>query len=427
MKVLVIGSGGREHALAWKLAQSPKVTRLYIAPGNPGTAQVGANVPILSEDLDGLLGFAEEERIDLTVVGPEAPLVAGIVDRFREGGRLVFGPTEAAARLEGSKHFAKEFMRANGIPTARSETFDALEPALAYVRKEGAPIVVKADGLAAGKGVTVALDVATAARALSECFESRAFGEAGGRVVIEEYLEGEEVSVLAICDGTSFLTLPSSQDHKRLLDNDQGPNTGGMGAYSPAPALTEELRARVEREVLQPTMAGMARAGTPYVGVLYAGMMLTSGGPKVLEFNCRMGDPETQAVLPMVENDLFELFHAAASGGLQAFGPIRAARGAAVCVVLASEGYPGSYPKGRLIEGLESLRRDPEVVVFHAGTRFDESGRVVTAGGRVLGVTARGDSVRAAIERAYRAVEQVRFEGMSFRRDIGRRAIARSG
>jgi phosphoribosylamine--glycine ligase len=424
MRVLVIGSGGREHALAWKLSQSSKVTRVFTAPGNPGTAEVGTNIDLSADDLAGLEDFAKKERIDLTVVGPEAPLVAGVVDRFQHAGLPIFGPVRAAAQLEGSKHFAKTFMQECGIPTARSETFDALEPALRYIHRHGAPLVVKADGLAAGKGVTVAFDVVTAANSLRQCFEEKAFGEAGSRVVIEDYLEGEEISVLAVCDGKTFLTLPPSQDHKRLLDGDQGPNTGGMGAYCPAPVFTPDLQRRVEETVLRPAIEGMARRDTPYVGILYAGIILTSGGPKVLEFNCRMGDPETQAVLPVVGSDLFDLFSAAARGALSEFGPLQVDSRPAVCVVMASEGYPGSYPKGRLITGLEGLRSDPDVVVFHAGTKRAEDGSLVTAGGRVLGFTARGSDIGAAIHQAYRGVERIQFEGAQYRRDIGSRALA---
>jgi phosphoribosylamine---glycine ligase len=426
MKVLVIGSGGREHALAWKIAQSPEVEQVFIAPGNAGTSEVGLNVDIGVDDQEGLLRFARDNQIGLTVVGPEAPLVAGIVDRFESEGLSIFGPSSQAAQLEGSKDFAKSFMTEFNIPTARSETFNMLEPALTYIEQHRAPLVIKADGLAAGKGVTVAKDLETARRALKECFEERIFGEAGSRVVIEDFLEGEEVSVLAICDGTRFLALPSSQDHKRLLDGDEGPNTGGMGAYCPAPVLTPDLQQFVDSKVLHPTLEGMAQRGTPYKGVLYAGMILTSDGPKVLEFNCRMGDPETQAVLPVVRNDLLRVFLDASAGRLEATADIEVDPRPAVCVVMASGGYPGSYPKGLPISGLAHTKSCSDSVVFHAGTRTGEDGSVLTAGGRVLGVVGRGKDIAHAIRTAYDSVSKIGFEGVQFRRDIGKRAITSS-
>jgi phosphoribosylamine--glycine ligase len=398
-------------------------TKIYAAPGNPGTAREGENVDLSADDLEGLVDFAKRNSIDLTVVGPEAPLVAGIVDRFQEAGLRIFGPTAASARLEGSKDFAKKFMAEFGIPTAGSETFDSLAPALAYVERKGAPIVIKADGLAAGKGVTVARDPDAAAIALRGCFEDRVFGQAGARVVIEDCLEGEEASVLAVCDGKTFVTLPSSQDHKPVYDDDQGPNTGGMGAYSPAPVLAPEIMRQVEDEILRPAVEGMAKRGTPYVGVLYAGLMIGSEGPKVIEFNCRLGDPETQAALPVLENDLLELILAATEGNLANAGPVLGSLRPAVCVVLASGGYPGPYEKGIPIQGLESLMDDPDIVVFHAGTKQLEDGTIVTAGGRVLGITARGDTIGDAIANAYRAVGKVSFEGFHFRKDIGRKAL----
>ncbi len=423
MKVLVIGSGGREHALAWKLAQSPEAEKVFIAPGNAGTSEAGTNVEIPVDDLEGLLRFARDNQIGLTVVGPEAPLIAGIVDRFEAEGLAIFGPTQKAAQLEGSKDFAKSFMKEFGIPTANSQTFDSLAPAVTYVEKHGAPVVVKADGLAAGKGVTVAQDVGTARRALKESLEDKVFGKAGSRVVIEEYLEGEEVSVLAICDGIRFLALPPSQDHKRLLDGDEGPNTGGMGAYCPAPVLTPDLQRFVDSMVLKPTLDGMAQRGTPYKGVLYAGMILTSDGPKVLEFNCRMGDPETQAVLPVVKNDLLRLFLDASAGKLDPSTSIEVDPSPAVCVVMASHGYPGSYPKGLPITGLEYVQACTDCVVFHAGTRTGEDGSVLTAGGRVLGVVGRGGDIAQAIGTAYASLSKIHFEGAQYRRDIGKRAI----
>jgi len=426
MKVLVIGSGGREHALAWKLARSPKVSEVITAPGNPGTAKVGRNAEISSEDLEGLLEFATDEKIDLTVVGPEAPLVAGIVDRFHEKMLPIFGPVQAAARLEGSKDFAKSFMAEYGIPTARSQTFDNFEDAKRHVESEGVPIVIKADGLAAGKGVTVARDMESAIRSLRECFQDKVFGEAGNRVVIEECLVGEEASVLAICDGETFVSLPPSQDHKPAFDDDQGPNTGGMGAYAPAPVMTPELIRRVDEEILSPAIRGMKDRGTPYVGVLYAGLMITEEGPKVIEFNCRLGDPETQAVLPLVESDLFELLALAAGERLSQHAGLEVSNRPAVCVVMASGGYPGSYEKGKEILGLDTLEDDSEIDVFHAGTKSDGSGKTVTAGGRVLGIVGRGDTVEKAIDKAYEGIRQVSFEGAHFRKDIGRKALRRS-
>ncbi|MCB9767033.1 MAG: phosphoribosylamine--glycine ligase [Candidatus Omnitrophica bacterium] len=424
MKVLVIGSGGREHALVWKLAQSPKVTQVFAAPGNPGTAEIGTNVSISVDDLEGLAKFASENGIDLTVVGPEAPLVAGIVDLFRQKGLPVFGPEKAAAQLEGSKDFAKQFMREFDIPTARSMTFDNLEDARSYVEAEGVPIVIKADGLAAGKGVTVAHDRTTAMTALDDCFENQIFGEAGSRVVIEECMVGEEASVLAICDGKTFVSLPSSQDHKPAFDNDEGPNTGGMGAYSPAPVMTPEITRIVDEKILTPAIRGMQERGTPYIGILYAGLMITDEGPKVVEFNCRMGDPETQAVLPVLESDLCELLLLASEGRLDEHPGLEVSPNPAVCVVLASGGYPGSYEKGKEIHGLESLHGAPDTTAFHAGTK-EQEGKIVTAGGRVLGITGRGETVAAAIEGAYKGVSKISFEGMFFRKDIGKKALDR--
>ena len=423
MKVLVIGSGGREHALAWKIAQSPLAEKVFIAPGNAGTSEVGTNVNIGVDDLADLLSFAREQKIDLTVVGPEAPLVAGIVDQFESEGLAIFGPSRQAAQLEGSKDFAKSFLKEFGIPTGGSQTFDSLEPALGYITKHGAPLVIKADGLAAGKGVTVAQDLETARRALKECFEEKVFGEAGSKVVIEEFLDGEEVSVLAVCDGTRFLTLPSSQDHKRLLDGDEGPNTGGMGAYCPAPVLTPDLQRFVDTRVIKPTLDGMVQHGTPYKGVLYAGMILTKDGPKVLEFNCRMGDPETQAVLPVIKNDLLQLFLDASAGRLSSTATIEVDPCPAVCIVMASKGYPGSYPKGLPIQGLDHAKASVDSVVFHAGTRPGLDSSILTSGGRVLGVVGRGVDIQQAIGTAYDSVSKISFEGAQYRKDIGKRAI----
>jgi phosphoribosylamine--glycine ligase len=420
MKLLVIGSGGREHALAWKLAASPRVQKVFVAPGNGGTAcEPGLeNVPI-SQTAE-LIEFARRESIALTVVGPEAPLAAGIVDAFQAAGLRIFGPVRAAARLESSKEFAKSFMARHGIPTARHAVFDSAAQARAYVERHGAPIVLKADGLAAGKGVVVAASLAEAHAAIDAFMERGALGEAGRRVVIEECLEGEEASFIVISDGTVALPLASSQDHKRLGDGDQGPNTGGMGAYSPAPVVTPQVHARVMREIIGPAIAGMAKEGTPYVGFLYAGLMIDrAGNPKTLEFNCRLGDPETQPILMRLRSDLLDLLERALEGRLEA-AQAEWDRRAALGVVLAAAGYPDAPRKGDPIEGLP--RPSEDCRVFHAGTRL-EGDRLVTAGGRVLCVTALGDSLRIARARAYEAVESIRFPGMQYRRDIGHRAL----
>ncbi len=421
-RVLVVGSGGREHALCWRLARSPQVAQVFCAPGNGGTAACAENVAIAAGDLEGLARFAREQGVDLTVVGPEAPLVAGIADRFREQGLALFGPSAAAARLEGSKAFAKAFMARHGIPTADHATFTELEPALAYVRHRGAPIVVKASGLAAGKGVIVAETVEEAEAAVRAIVAERAFGAAGEEVVIEERLEGEECSVIAVTDGRHLYTLPPSQDHKRIGEGDTGPNTGGMGAYCPAPVLTPELAERVEREVLTPVVEGMRAEGSPFVGVVYAGLMITADGPKVLEFNVRFGDPECQPLMASLDDDLYAVLEAAVAGELP-HGPAPALPGSSLTVVMAAEGYPGSYPKGREITGIEAAEREAGVVVFHAGTRR-EDGRLLTAGGRVLGVTAHAPTLAEARERAYAACDRIHFEGAYLRRDIGARALA---
>jgi phosphoribosylamine--glycine ligase len=420
MKLLVIGSGGREHAIAWRLAQSPRVQKVFVAPGNGGTATEPGleNLPLT--ELEALADFAEREPIHLTVVGPEAPLAAGIVDLFRRRGLRIFGPSAACARLESSKEFAKDFMRRHRIPTAEYAAFTDAAAARAYVSERGAPIVVKADGLAAGKGVVVAQSVAEAHAAIDHMLVEGTMGDAGHRVVIEDFLPGEEASFIVMCDGHEVLPLATSQDHKRLKDGDQGPNTGGMGAYSPAPVVTPAVHARVVREVIQPVMAGMAAEGTPYSGFLYAGLMIDPAGHiKVLEFNCRLGDPEAQPILLRLKSDLFELIEHAVDGQLssvQADWDRRSALG----VVLAAHGYPDSPRKGDALSGVPQAADD--LKVFHAGTAA-EGGRVVTSGGRVLCVTALGDSVKMAQRRAYQAIESIRFEGMQFRRDIGHRGI----
>jgi phosphoribosylamine--glycine ligase len=420
MKILVVGSGGREHALAWRLAQSPRVQKVYVAPGNGGTATENGVENVALGEIPKLIEFCRKETIQLTVVGPEAPLAAGIVDQFQAAGLRIFGPTRAAAQLESSKDFAKSFMVRHGLPTARHATFTSAAEAKAYVDREGAPIVVKADGLAAGKGVVVAASREEAHRAIDAMLTTRSLGEAGARVVVEEFLQGEEASFIVMCDGTHVLPLATSQDHKRLRDGDAGPNTGGMGAYSPAPVVTPKVHARVMREIVQPALQGMAKDGIPYVGFLYAGLMIdAAGSPRTLEFNCRLGDPETQPILLRLKSDLLELIEHALAGSLdraEADWDRRAALG----VVLAAAGYPEEPRKGDPIDGLPKPAEDCRV--FHAGTKL-ESGRVVTNGGRVLCVTALGDSIRMARTRAYEAVERIRFAGMQYRRDIGHRAL----
>ncbi|MCB1922369.1 MAG: phosphoribosylamine--glycine ligase [Gammaproteobacteria bacterium] len=425
MKVLVIGGGGREHALAWKAAQSPQVERVYVAPGNAGTAREAdlENVAISATDIESLLAFARDNAIGLTIVGPEAPLVIGVVDAFQAAGLKCFGPSKGAAQLEGSKSFTKDFLARHRIPTADYRTFTEVEPALAYLREQGAPIVVKADGLAAGKGVIVAMDLATAEAAVRDMLAGNAFGEAGHRVVVEEYLEGEEASFIVMADGTHVLPMATSQDHKRVGDGDTGLNTGGMGAYSPAPVVTDEVYRRIMDEVIMPTVAGMAAEGLPYTGFLYAGLMIAADGtPKVIEYNCRFGDPETQPIMLRLRSDLVAHCLAALDGGLDAeiasWDPRRA-----VGVVLAAGGYPGGYRQGDVIDGLDDADA-ADRKVFHAGTANKDS-QVVTAGGRVLCATALGDSVAAAQAAAYELAAKISWPDMFYRHDIGFRAIAR--
>jgi len=426
MKLLVVGSGGREHALAWRLAQSPRVQLVYVAPGNGGTAlEPGVqNVPIT--DLEELADFARREGVAFTVVGPEAPLAAGIVDLFRERGQRIFGPTRAAAQLESSKDFAKAFMKRHGIPTAAYETFTDATAAHAYVERKGAPIVIKADGLAAGKGVVVAASLAEAHAAIDMMLVDNRMGSAGARVVVEDFLAGEEASFIVLVDGRHVLPLASSQDHKRLRDGDQGPNTGGMGAYSPAPVVTPDIHAKVLREIITPTVQGMARDGIPFTGFLYAGLMIDEAGqPRTLEFNCRMGDPETQPIMARIKSDLASVFEKAIDGRLDE-AEIVWDRRTALGVVLAAAGYPESPRSGDPIEGLPTSGNpaDADCLVFHAGT-VERNGRTLTSGGRVLCVTGLGDSVKIAQSRAYQVVETIRFAGMQYRGDIGYRAIAR--
>ncbi len=424
MKVLVVGSGGREHALAWALRRSPRVERLWIAPGNAGTAREGENVDIAATDIAALVEFARAQSVDLAVIGPEAPLIAGIVDRFRDAGLVCYGPTAAAARLEGSKAFAKDFMRRHQIPTAAFATFDDAARARAFARSLGIPVVVKADGLAAGKGVVIANRVDEADHAIDSMLLDHRFGEAGSRVVVEEFLRGEEVSVHAICAGEQALLLPSSQDHKRAYDGDRGPNTGGMGAIAPVPWMDAAKLARVDQEIVRPVLAGMMSEGSPFTGTLYAGIMWTDAGPKVLEFNTRFGDPETQALMPLlVDGDVCELLASAAAGRLPARAAV-AARSAAA-IVVASKGYPESAEAGVEIRGLDAPANDHSIV-FHAGTRADH-GRVVTAGGRVLGVTAWAATLPDAVARAYDVAERIHIEGAFYRSDIGHRHIRLKG
>ncbi len=425
MKILVIGNGGREHALAWKCSQSPDVSEVLVAPGNAGTALEGKvrNVAVSSDDIDALAKLAQDENVDLTIVGPEAPLVAGVVDRFAGLGLPCFGPTAAAAQLEGSKAFTKDFLARHEIPTAAYRNFSDLEPALQYIREQGAPIVIKADGLAAGKGVIVAMTLEEAEQAATDMLAGGSFGEAGARIVVEEFLDGEEASFIVMTDGENILPLATSQDHKARDEGDVGPNTGGMGAYSPAPVVTPEIERRIMDEVIRPTLAGMKADGNNYLGFLYAGLMIMSDGtPKVIEFNCRMGDPETQPILMRLQSDLVRICNATLNGSLGetvADWDSRAALG----VVLAAGGYPAGYDKGHLIIGLEAADSAKQKV-FHAGTTMDGD-NVVTSGGRVLCVVGLGDSVAEAAREAYEAVDQIEWQDVYCRRDIGHRAIAR--
>ena len=419
LRILVVGSGGREHALVWKLAQSRRVQQIFCAPGNAGIARQAQCAEISSSDLSGLASLAERERIDLTVVGPELPLSQGIVDLFQERGLRVFGPSRSAALLESSKAWCKQTLSKYNIPSGYFATFDDVDDALSYLETQEPPVVVKADGLAAGKGVTIAHTAEEARQAVRESMARGAFGEAGQRIVIEEYLTGQEVSVEAISDGKNLYPLPAAQDHKPVFDNDEGPNTGGMGCYSPVPMLTNDLFEEAMEKIMRPTVAAMAEEGRPYVGCLYGGLILTDEGLQVLEFNCRFGDPEAQVIFPTMKGDLVDLLEAAVQGELPE--PQDGQNGAAVCVVMASGGYPGEYDTGKLIHGLDSVDAMPEVAVFHAATKETDEG-LVTSGGRVLGVTGLGDSLSEAIETAYRAVGEIKFEDAHWRRDIGRRA-----
>ena len=422
MKVLIVGGGGREHALAWKIGCSPDVTEVICAPGNGGIAAHARCIPLSAEDVDGQVALAVREKADLVVVGPEAPLVAGLVDKLEAKGILAFGPSAAAARLEGSKGYAKEFMQRHGVPTPRFSVHTELNKALADIDKRGGPCVIKADGLAGGKGVIVCRSPFEARQAVREMVADRVFGEAGSRVIVEDFLEGEEASVLAICDGARFTTLVAAQDHKAAYEGDTGPNTGGMGAYAPAPVVTPELGREIEEQVIRRTVDGMAAEGTPFRGMLYAGLMIGKQGIQVLEYNVRFGDPECQPLMLLLKSDLAALLRAAAAGSLPD-APVAWHAGASLSVVLVAGGYPGPYEKGKPISGLDAIRQDDALRVFHAGTKTLPSGELVTSGGRVLNVTARGADVEEAARAAYQVAGTISWSGMRMRRDIGHRAL----
>jgi len=421
MKILIIGNGGREHALAWKISQSKRAEKIFIAPGNAGTALHGENVPIKADDIERLKRFAVKEGMDLTIVGPELPLTLGIVDAFERVELKIFGPSQKASIIESSKVFAKEFMTRHGIPTASFKKFTDPREAKSYVRAQNIPLVVKADGLASGKGVFVCRKSDEAISAVELIMEKKAFAEAGSSVIIEEFLEGEEASIIAITDGKTVLPLAPAQDHKAIYDGDKGPNTGGMGAYSPAPVVTEELEEEIMDTILLPAVKAMEEEGMPYKGFLYAGLMIKDGKPKVLEFNCRAGDPETQPILMRLKNDLLDVLALAVKGRL---GEVKLNwdEKSAVCVVMASAGYPGSYEKGKEIHGLDEVKSTPGLMVFHAGTALTDN-RIVTDGGRVFGVTGLGETIKEAIEKTYGAVRKITWEGAYFRKDIGVKAL----
>lgn len=420
MKVLVVGSGGREHTLVWKISQSPEVSKIYCAPGNAGIRKMAECVPISSADIRGLLKFADEKHIDLTVVGPEMPLALGIVDQFQNQGLRIFGPSQKAAEIENSKIFSKYLLEKYHIPTAQFETFDVYDKAYDYITSSPAPLVIKADGLAAGKGAIVCFSRKHAQQALKQMMVDKIFGAAGDKVVIEEYLMGEEVSVLAFTDGSFVLPLLPAQDHKPILDGDKGPNTGGMGAYAPAVFVDEKTMLSIRKKILEPAIRGMTLEERPYRGVLYAGLIMTLQGPKVVEFNCRFGDPETQAILPLMKSDLLPVMNACIDGKLKEIN-LENMKKFAVCVVMASGGYPNKYETGKKIIGLEHVF-PKEITIFHAGTKLQD-GQVVTDGGRVLGVTALGNSINDAIQRAYTAVGKIAFDGAYYRKDIGYKAL----
>ncbi len=419
MKIMVVGSGGREHALVWKLHSSSRVKKIYAAPGNAGICKLAECVEIQSEDLAGLADFAKRNSIDLTVVGPELPLTLGIVDEFEKRNLRVFGPSKAAAMIEGSKAFAKEFMKKHHIPTASFKIFDKPDDAIDFVRYSDMPLVIKADGLAAGKGAFITEDVNSGISAVQKIMVEKIFGDAGNKVVVEDFLEGEEVTILAFADGKTILSMPPSQDHKKIYDGDGGPNTGGMGAYAPAPIVDDRMMSRIYDEILEPTISGLEQEGRLFKGILYAGLVLTARGPKVMEFNCRFGDPETQVVLPLLKSDLAEIFMSIVDGELS-LEEVEWTEDFAVCVILASGGYPDKYEKGKQISGLGNAEHAKDVLIFHAGTKKDRE-KVLTNGGRVLGVTALDKNVEEAISKAYAAVEKISFDGVQFRRDIAYR------
>lgn len=424
MNILVIGSGGRENAIALAVKKSPLCSRLISAPGNPGMARLGECVPVDVSSPKAIADLAEKEKVDFTIIGPEVPLVNGVVDEFRARGLRAFGPVKGAAALEGSKAFSKNFMKKYGIPTAAYETFSKLEDALEFLKQHPAPIVVKASGLAAGKGAVVCMTDAEAVQAVEEMLGDKAvFGDSGKTVVIEEFMKGEEASLFAVCDGKDYVLLSTAQDHKRIFDGDQGPNTGGMGAYAPAPVVTSEILAQVKSQVIEPTLRGMIAEGSPYTGVLYVGIMVTKDGPKVVEYNCRLGDPECQVVLPVYGGDVLALFDAAEKGEFENFNAPEQMKGSAAVVVMASAGYPGSYKKGEEISGIEDAETAGAMVV-HAGTCL-QNGKLLTSGGRVLGVVGTGTDLKSALEKAYEGCGKIHFEGAFFRKDIGQKGLAK--
>ncbi|MBI5196338.1 MAG: phosphoribosylamine--glycine ligase [Nitrospirae bacterium] len=425
MKVLVIGSGGREHALVWKLSRSRRIDKIFCAPGNAGIAEIAECLDIKADDIDSLLNFVKYEGVDLTVVGPEATLAAGIVDVFVREERRIFGPNASGARLEGSKVFAKDFMRKYGIPSAEYKTFSSYSQAVEYIRLKGAPVVIKADGLAAGKGVFVCKTADEAINSLKLIMKDKVFGSAGNKVIVEQCLIGEEASFMILTNGKTVIPLATSQDHKTIFDGDKGPNTGGMGAYSPAPVVTEDLQANVMKTVINPLIKGLAKERIKYRGVIYAGLMICQGKPYVLEFNCRFGDPETQPILMRLESDFLDMLNATAEGKLKDV-KVSWKDNVSVCVVIASKGYPDAYEKGKVITGLDALKDNDNTVVFHAGTSSAD-GKIVTSGGRVLGVTALGEDIQTAKKNAYKAIEKIHFDGMHYRKDIGDKAIKNRG
>jgi phosphoribosylamine--glycine ligase len=421
VNILVVGSGGREHAIVWKIAKSRKIKKIFCAPGNPGIAQLAECINIKADDISGLRDFASKEKIDLTVVGPEIPLTLGIVDSFEEKGLRIFGPSKKAAEIEGSKVFAKHFMQKYSIPTAAYKVFKDAKEAKEYIKEQSFPLVVKADGLAAGKGVIICKTKEDALDAIKLVMEKKEFDRAGDRIIIEDFVKGEEVSFLAITDGKSVVPLPPCQDHKAVFDGDKGPNTGGMGAYSPTPIITPKLKQEIMNSIMIPTVKAMAKEGRPYKGVLYAGLMVTKDGPKVLEYNCRFGDPETQPIMMRLRNDLVDVLSAAVDGKLSKI-KLNCDNKLALCVVMSSKGYPGDYEKGKEIKGIAEAAKLKDVVVFHAGTATNDD-KLITAGGRVLGVTVMGVGVKRAINKAYEAVSRIKWEGVHYRKDIGAKAI----